>query len=43
MLRAYANRLGDKVTFIAFDSDHFMLAKKSQEIQAAIESWLQQH
>lgn len=43
MLHAYANQLGDKATFIALESDHFMLAKKDKEIQTDIDSWLQAH
>jgi pimeloyl-ACP methyl ester carboxylesterase len=43
MLHAYADHMGTNATFISFDSDHFMLAKKTQEVQRAIAAWLQQH
>ncbi len=43
MLHTYADRMGSNATFVAFDSDHFMLVKKTKEIQTAIVTWLQQH
>jgi pimeloyl-ACP methyl ester carboxylesterase len=43
MMQAYANRMGDKATFIEFEADHFMLAKNNREVQDKLESWLRQH
>ncbi|MEP6986814.1 MAG: alpha/beta hydrolase [Chloroflexota bacterium] len=43
MMRAYANQLGDKATFIELNADHFMLAKHDKEIQSDIAAWLQKH
>lgn len=42
MLYAYAERMGSEATFFELDSDHFMLAKKAQDVQAEIASWLGQ-
>lgn len=43
MLRAYADQLGDKATFVERPADHFMLAKDAANIQNQIALWIQQH
>ncbi len=43
MLKAYANQMESKATFIEIQGDHFMLAKNYAEIRDHINAWLQQH
>lgn len=43
MLRAYANRMGTRATFVELQADHFMLAKNHAAVRATIDVWLRSH
>jgi len=42
LIRAYANRMGDQATFVALDSDHFMLVKQFDAVREHIDQWFRE-
>jgi pimeloyl-ACP methyl ester carboxylesterase len=39
--RQFAGEIGEQVTYVELEADHFLIMKQSQQVQAAIEAWVE--
>src|SRR4030095_12604720 len=42
-VRQIAETIGASVTYVEIDSDHFLIMKQPEQVQAAIQTWLENH